>query len=244
MSPVGELFVVPLPALVGDRDVANVPSGTTYGVLRAERDLRGISVVAIGNADYSDNPRLPALPGSKKEAVAVGDTTILGKNATEAAFHEQVSKHARWRAVHLACHGIIDLDRPMHSALALTKKAPDDGMLTVTEVFATKVPADLVVLSACQSGRGTIYQGEGIVGLTRAFMYAGAPRVICSLWKVDDDATRALMIEFYRLWKGGKKGKGISAAAALKQAQAFVAGHEEWKHPWYWGAWVLWGLPE
>ena len=62
------------------------------------------------------------------------------------------------------------------------------------------IPADLVVLSGCETGRGKIYQAEGIIGLTRAFMVAGAPRVLCSLWKVDDEATRALMTEFYALW--------------------------------------------
>ena len=80
------------------------------------------------------------------------------------------------------------------------------------------------------------------MGLTRAFMYAGAPRVICSLWKVDDKATQALMVKFYELWSP-KEGAGLGAAAALKRAQAFVKSHEKWKHPYYWAAWVLWGLP-
>ena len=114
------------------------------------------------------------------------------------------------------------------------------------EILRMKIPADLVVMSACETWKGKIYKTEGIVGLTRAFMFAGAPRVICSLWKVDDEVTQALMIKFYELWnpKDGKKGPG--AAAALKKAQAFVRDHEngKWKHPYYWAAWVLWGLPD
>ena len=79
----------------------------------------------------------------------------------------------------------------MFISLALTPADEDDGFLTALEVFRMKCPADLVVLSACETGKGKIVGGEGIVGLTRAFMYAGSPRVICSLWKVDDEATRA-----------------------------------------------------
>ena len=78
--------------------------------------------------------------------------------------------------------------------------------------------------------------------MTRAFMYAGSPRVLCSLWKVDDEATRALMVKFYELWNPAD-GEGLRAAEALRQAQGFVRGHEKWRHPYCWAAWVLWGLP-
>ena len=133
------------------------------------------------------------------------------------------------------------------------------------------MPTDLVSLSACESGKGRIYQTEGIFGLTRAFMYAGAPRVICSLWKVDDAATQALMVKFYELWNP-EEGSGQSAATALRQAQAYVRTYEPptrgsdprprgplvpsgiparedrekrpWAHPYYWAGWVLWGLPD
>ena len=118
-----------------------------------------------------------------------------------------------------------------------------------------RIPADLVVMSACETGKGKIYKTEGIVGLARAFMFAGAPRVICSLWKVDDEATQTLMVKFYELWNPqakpgdpelveGPAPRGLGAAAALKKAQEFVRGHEKWKHPHYWAAWVLWGLAE
>ena len=99
-----------------------------------------------------------------------------------------------------------------------------------------RVPADLVVLSACETARGRAYQAEGVVGFTRSFMLAGAPRVLVSLWKVDDAATRALMVKFYELWKTHP------TATALKKAQEHVASHETWRHPYYWAAWQLWGL--
>lgn len=127
----------------------------------------------------------------------------------------------------------------MFSALAVTADENDDGMLTYLEVFRMKVSTDLVVLSACETAKGKIYKTEGIVGLTRAFMYAGAPRVLCSLWKVDDEATHALMAKFYELWNPKDGSQGLGASAALKQAQAFSKGHEEWAHPCFWAAWVL-----
>ena len=82
-----------------------------------------------------------------------------------------------------------------------------------------------------------------LAAAARAFMYAGTPRVVCSLWKVEDDATRALMVKFYELWRPGDA-EGLGAAAALRAAQAHVRSHEKWRHPLYWAAWVLWGLPD
>ena len=89
-------------------------------------------------------------------------------------------------------------------------------------------------------GKG--YEAEGIVGFTRAFMMAGAPRAIVSLWKVDDQATRALMVKFYGLWNPKDGSKAIPAATALKKAQEHVRSHDTWKHPYFWAAWQLWGL--
>lgn len=132
----------------------------------------------------------------------------------------------------------------MFSSLALSADAENDGFLTAIEIFRSKIPADLVVLSACESGKGRIFLTEGIVGLTRAFMFAGAPRVICSLWNVDDEATRALMTKFYELWNPRDGSRGLTAVEALRGAQVHVRSQPAWAHPSYWAAWVLWGLPE
>jgi len=121
------------------------------------------------------------------------------------------------------------------SALALTGEP-----LRCMDIYRMRIPADLVVLSACETGKGKVYKAEGVIGWTRAFLFAGAPRVIVSLWKVDDQATRALMEKFYALWKDSK----MPAATALKQAQAHVASQPQWKHPYFWAAWQLWGLGE
>jgi len=254
VSPHDVLSDVPF-ALLTDLEVAYVPSATTRGVLLAEGERRGTKVLALGHPDYRVAPeeetlvarlrggRLTPLPATGAEAKAVGDVLLLGKDATETRLVAAIAGNSRWRAVHLACHGVIDTERPAFSALAVTPDPGSDGFLTCLEVFRMNIPADLVVLSACETARGKVYRAEGIMGLTRAFMMAGAPRVLCSLWKVDDEATKALMVKFYELWNP-KEGKGLPAITALARAQEFVSSHPKWKHPYYWAAWVLWGLPD
>jgi len=254
VSPAGELAYLPFALLATEKTVVYVPSGTTYRVLLDEARKRGAGVLALGDPDYGTKRDAQAvavfrrggglvpLPGTRAEAKAIGDRVLLGPAATERELSNALRKRKRWRAVHLACHGLVDLERPLLSSLALSPDPKNDGFLTVLEVFRMKIPADLVVLSACQTGKGKVYRTEGVVGFTRGFMFAGAPRVIVSLWKVDDEATRALMVKFYELWKPGK----VATATALKKAQEFVRDHPDhpkWKHPYYWAAWQLWGLP-
>ena len=256
VSPTGLLSYVPFAALTRDRTVAYVPSGTTYRLLREEEALRGEGVLALGDPDYETKideralavnrgaaGKLVRLPATRDEALAVGTTTLLGADATEAGLRKALAERKRWRAVHLACHGLVNTERPALSSLAITAAGDDDGFLTCLDVFRMKVPADLVVLSACETGKGKVVKGEGIVGLTRAFMFAGSPRVLCSLWKVDDAATAALMTKFYDLWNPKTGSKGMGTAEALRAAQEHVRSQEKWKHPYYWAAWVLWGLP-
>ncbi len=254
VSPHGALAEVPF-AMLFAGEVAYVPSGTTHGLLLAEGAKRGEGVLALGDPDYAARPeteslgetvrggRLAPLPATRDEAKAVGEVLLLGSEATEAGLAKALRTRTRWRSVHLACHGRIDAERPAFSCLALTPDARDDGFLTCLEVFRSRVPADLVVLSACETARGKVFRSEGILGLTRAFMMAGPPRVLCSLWKVDDEATRALMTTFYELWNPKDGTAGVGTAEALRKAQEFVRSHEKWKHPYYWAAWVLWGLP-
>jgi len=256
VSPHGALHRVPFAALMPEMTVAYVPSGTTYRLLRDEAAKRGEGVLAIGDPDYATivdekavevhrgaHGRLVRLPATRDEAVAVGTVTLLQGQATEAGLRSALTKRDRWRAVHFACHGLVDPERPALSALALTASGEDDGLLTCLDVFRMKLPADLVVLSACETGRGKLVEGEGLVTMARAFMFAGSPRVICSLWKVDDEATRALMTKFYELWNPKDGKPGLETAEALRKAQEFVRSQKKWAHPYYWAAWVLWGGP-
>ncbi len=246
VSPQGELAYVPFQLLLGDRDVAYVPSGTTLHLLYQEPATGGEKVLALGDPDYdvsyrastvayTRGGRLMRLPGTRAEVEAIGDVVLLGREATPERLREALAARPAWRAVHLACHGLVSPDEPMLSALALT-----GDYLTVGDLLHLRVHADLAVLSACETARGGLFQSEGVVGLARAFMHAGAPRVIVSLWPVDDEATRALMGAFYARWKEGK----MPTAKALREAQAEVAADPRWRHPHYWAAWQLWGLPE
>ena len=235
VCPGAEFSYVPFALLAGSREIVYLPSLLTYSLLRrTETNKRGKGVIAIGDPDHEG---LLRLPGAANEALAVGDVVLLRGQATEAALIEALAQRPRWRAVHLACHSLIKPKRPLLSSLALAPDPKNDGFLTAFEIFRMKIPADLVVLSADETGKGKVYETEGVIGFTRAFMFAGAPRVMVSLWKVDDDATKALMVKFYELWKSHP------TATALRKAQEFVRSHQKWKHPYYWAAWQLWGIP-
>jgi CHAT domain-containing protein len=148
---------------------------------------------------------------------------------------------SQYRIVHFATHGLLNSEHPKLSGLVLSlvdeRGEPQDGFLQLHEIFNLRLPAELVVLSACQTGLGKEIKGEGLVGLTRGFMYAGAARVMASLWKVDDTATAELMKRFYR----GMLKEGKRPAAALRAAQIEMWKRPPWQSPYYWGAFVLQG---
>ena len=151
------------------------------------------------------------------------------------------SELSNYRYVHFATHGYIDSERPDLSAIVLSlvdeEGKPEDGFLRAREIYNLDLPAELVVLSACETGLGREIKGEGLVGLTRGFMYAGARRVVVSLWNVNDKATAELMARFYRGMLREKK----TPAAALRSAQIEMSGQRQWQSPYYWSAFVLQG---
>ena len=155
-----------------------------------------------------------------------------------AALHPALSQY---RYLHFATHGLIDSERPGLSSLVLSlvdeTGKPQDGFLRAHEIYNLKLPAELVVLSACQTGLGKEVKGEGLMGLTRGFMYAGAARVVVSLWSVNDKATSELMTIFYRqMLKENQR-----PAAALRAAQIEMWKQKPWQAPYYWAAFVLQG---
>ncbi len=148
---------------------------------------------------------------------------------------------SKYRYVHLATHGVIDFDHPELSGIVLSmvdeNGKEQDGYVRLYEIYNLNLPAELVVLSACQTGVGKQIKGEGLIALTRGFMYAGAARIVASLWKVDDSATAALMAQFYKeMFTNGKK-----PAAALRAAQKYMSEQRRWQSPYYWAGFVLQG---
>lgn len=148
---------------------------------------------------------------------------------------------SQYRLLHFATHGLLNSDQPELSGLVFSlvdeKGQSQDGFLRLHEVFNLKLNADLVTLSACETGLGKEIKGEGLIGLTRGFMYAGTPRVVASLWNVDDLATAELMKLFYRgLLKGG-----LRPAAALRAAQLELSRQSRWAAPYFWAGFILQG---
>ena len=152
------------------------------------------------------------------------------------------AEFGQYRIIHLATHGLLNSTHPELSGIVLSlvdqHGQPQDGFLRLHEIYNLKLPAELVVLSACQTALGKEVRGEGLVGLTRGFMYAGAPRVVASLWKVDDKATAELMKRFYQAMLGEQR---MRPAAALRAAQVEMLKQKEWEDPYYWAAFVLQG---
>src|SRR5262245_2241918 len=147
-----------------------------------------------------------------------------------------------YRIVHFATHGMLNNIHPELSGivLSLVDEAGQrrDGFLRLQDIYNMKLPAELVVLSACQTALGKEIKGEGLIGLARGFMYAGAPRIVASLWKVDDRATSELMKRFYQGMLGPE---ALSPAGALRQAQMSIWKEKQWRAPYYWAAFVLQG---
>jgi CHAT domain-containing protein/tetratricopeptide (TPR) repeat protein len=146
-----------------------------------------------------------------------------------------------YQIVHFATHGVLDSERPSLSGLVLSlvdeRGAPVNGYLRLHDVYNLRLGADLVVLSACQTALGKEIKGEGLVGLARAFMYAGAPRVVASLWEVSDLATARFMKLFYH----GVLQQGLRPAAALQAAQLEMSRDPRWAPPYYWAGFTLQG---
>ena len=148
---------------------------------------------------------------------------------------------SQYRIVHFATHGLINNTHPELSGVVLSlvdeKGRPQNGFLRLYDLYNLKLSADLVVLSACQTALGKDVRGEGLVGLTRGFMYAGAPRVIASLWQIDDRASAEFMKRFYESLLGQK----LRPAAALRAAQVSMQNDPRWQSPHYWAAFTLQG---
>jgi CHAT domain-containing protein/Tfp pilus assembly protein PilF len=194
-----------------------------------------------------DGARIPRLPFSRREAVAIL-TAAQGLPSTQAldfvASRETVMNERlfRHRIIHFATHGLLNNEHPERSGLILSmvdpRGRPRDGFLKLSDVSSLRLPAELVVLSACQTALGKSLRGEGVLSLARGFLHAGAGRVIASLWKVDDRASAELMKHFYQELLGSRR---LPPAAALRKAQLELARQPRWQSPYYWAAFVQYG---
>ena len=259
------LYLVPFPALIdasGDyliehHTVLTAPSIQVLDLTQTQDSLTATSLQpddlllvgnpimpSVWNPNSGQSERLASLPGTETEARAIqtliGTDPLMWEAATEATVKAQMPDA---QVIHLATHGLLDYGDPQETgvldfpgAIALAPGDENDGLLTAAEILQIDLTAKLVVLSACDTGRGRI-TGDGVVGLSRAFMQAGVPSLIVSLWKVPDEATAFLMTEFYENWQTES-----DRAQALRQAM--LTTMEQYPDPLNWAAFTLIGQAE
>lgn len=222
-------------AAIRAREQTSHPSGAVPLAAAVERSARDAGV-----------SRFLRLKFTRAEAEAIASLapadrklTALDFNASRAALDR--ADLSRYRFVHFATHGLLNSQHPELSGIVLSlineQGQPQDGFLRLHEIYNLKLNADLVVLSGCQTALGKEIKGEGLVGLTRGFMHAGARSVMASLWSVDDKATAELMRRLY----AGMLKEGLPAPAALRAAQNEMRKQKHFASPYYWSAFTLQG---
>ncbi len=245
ISPQGSLFLVPFAALQDASGTYLIERHTllttpSIQVLDRTHDLRQAvhtrSALVVGNPTMPDN--LTPLAGAEAEARTVAQILnaqpLIGNAATEAIVRRALENS---RIVHLATHGTFDERDGLRSAIAFAPTADLDGWLTSREVLELDLNAEVVVLSACSTGRGRI-TGDGVIGLSRSLVASGASSVVVSLWNVDDAATEALMGSFYDAWSRTELDKAQALRVAmLETMQAFP-------QPYFWSAFTFVGEPQ
>ena len=193
-----------------------------------------------------DGGVLPRLPFSRREAMAVASLVpaadVLVALDFEASRERAMSPAmAEYTIVHFATHSLLNHEHPELSGVVLSlvdeRGQAQNGFLRLQDIYNLRLPAEMVVLSACQTAMGKALAGEGLLGLARGFMYAGSRRVIASLWPVDEVATSELMDEFYRALLKERRRPGD----ALRKAQLVMASRQRWRAPYYWAGFVIQG---
>ena len=268
--PFQALMPAPNRFLVEEKTISTAPSLTFLREMMRAREKRGkattpVNVLAIGNPALGGaevlakraelmGDKLEPLPFAEQQAVQLGQLykanakVLTGAAATEAQVKAEMGKY---RILHLATHGVLDDRNPMYSHLALAQTGNDekedgpkeDGLLEARELLEMNLQADLAVLSACETGRGKIGAGEGMIGLTWALFVAGVPTTVVSQWKVADQSTAELMVAFHRNLQA-RTAKGVplyGKAEALRRAGLSLLRQPNYRHPFHWAGFVLVG---
>ena len=254
-KPVGKAMLIVADPVFNSKDTraAKAPAPTGSGETRGLGIESAISDVtgqgAVGTAQSAKKQGLPLsrLPGTRAEAEQIaklargagGQSDVwldLEANEDNLATREL----SKYRVLHIATHGLLNAERPQFTGLVLSLvgNRNSDGFLRTDEVFNMRLGSPLVMLSACETGLGKEKRGEGVMGLTRAFMYAGAPTVGVSLWSVADRSTAELMTDFYKRLLAAEQ---VSPPAALRNAQLTMITGKKYSAPFYWAPFVLVG---
>jgi CHAT domain-containing protein/predicted negative regulator of RcsB-dependent stress response len=220
--------------------------GTELAALRRADNLRQALRDLGLNDETFDPAAIKELFYAGKELANLKDVAAGGEPLLASGFaatRERLlsTDLSQYAILHFATHGFLDSKRPENSGLVLSTINPEgealDGFVGLQHIYGLRAPVNLVVLSACQTALGKDVRGEGLIGLTRGFMYAGASGVVASLWKVDDEATAELMRQFY----ANMLHKGQPPGEALRAAQNSIRQRPEWRSPYYWAAFTIQG---
>ena len=259
--PDGPLWRLPFGVLRDTRDrhlaettvLFSVPSLAWLDAASARRGPSRAGALVVGD------PHVPAkqaavvrsmtrsvgpLPDAAREARAIGALysgarVLLGREATEEAVKREAE---RYGVLHFATHALTETRQPLYSSIVLAQRAEgsaDDGLLEAREVLDLRLDAELVVLSACATGRGAVRIGEGLIGLPWAFFAAGTTRAVVAQWEIDSAPSAGLMIDFHRDLR--KRGGPGEVSSALRHAQLRTMRTPATAHPYYWGAFVVIG---
>jgi len=248
--PAGKIYIIPhgilhyLPFqaltlegkyLIESYEIGYSPSASVLGHVFDKKKTVKKAVLALGNPNLG-NPQM-TLPYAEVEVRDIrqffNQTTVLTQNqASESAFKQSAGNYD---ILHIASHGEFNQDTPLLSCLRLAPGNDEDGRLETAEIFELNLNAYLVTLSACNTAMGKMASGDELMGLTRAFMFAGAPSIMSTFWSVNDKSTSVLMKHFYA------NPKSMNKFAAMRQAQLEMIGNPEYRHPYYWAAFQVIG---
>jgi CHAT domain-containing protein len=233
-------------SIVNRQDASVKPEMASSQPARPESERSDFERAVRESGIRDQRSKIERLPFSREEANAIF-ALVQRAHALKALDFEANKKTAtgegigQYRIVHFATHALLNNEHPELSGIVLSLVDRQghriDGFLRLNEIYNLNLPADLVVLSACQTGLGRQIKGEGLIGLTRGFLYAGAERVVASLWSVDDEATAELMRRFYS--KFLQEDQPVSAA--LRQAQMEMSAQKRWSNAYYWAAFEMQG---
>lgn len=216
--------------------------------LRSRQQSSNESLLAFGNPIIDQKLRqdLHPIPETQTEVVSIAaavrtrmKNVFVGHEADEKTFKALAPQYA---TIHLATHGVLNSRHPLNSYLLLTKtddETENDGLLQAREIIDMHLDADLAVLSACETGNGRISPGEGVIGMSWAFLVAGARSVVVSQWRVNSASTSQLMKNFYDALGRHKDLKGPNKSQALRDASLYLLKDRRYRHPFYWAGFVL-----
>ena len=233
--------------IIKDYQVSYDYSATLFNERKSDDEPIKPEILLVAPITFETNEiPMNTLPGSREEVKEIKylfmgsncETKVAsGLDASEANFKKE--DLGKYRYLHLATHGLVNESEPALSRIFLKPGENEDGSLYTGEIYNLSIDADLVTLSACETGLGKVTKGEGIVGLSRALQYAGANNIIVSLWQVSDASTSQMMIEFYTYnLNNDQHGYNV----ALRKAKLSLLASEEYSRPYYWAPFILVGM--